>query len=182
MYELFGDIDGVLIYMDDVIVFGKSESEHDDTLKTVLDRIKAAGLKLNKKKCEFKKQSLEFLGHYISHKGVSVSSDKIDAIKRLKPPKTVQELRRILGMFNFVTKFVKNAQSNLSPINELLKKDSSWCWETSQQSAFENMKKELCAAPALSYFDPNKHMIVSALIKRKHLKRVNYCRGLSIYK
>ena len=123
MYELLGDIDGVLIYMDDVIVFGKSESEHDDTLKTVLDRIKAAGLKLNKKKCEFKKQSLEFLGHNISYKGVSVSSDKIDAIKRLKPPKTVQELRRILGMFNFVTKFVKNAQSNLSPLNELLKKD-----------------------------------------------------------
>ena len=119
MYELLGDIDGVLIYMDDVIVFGKSESEHDDTLKTVLDRIKAAGLKLNKK-CEFKKQSLEFLGHNISHKGVSVSSDKIDAIKRLKSPKTVQEQPRILGMFNFVTKFVKNAQSNLSPLNQLL--------------------------------------------------------------
>ena len=187
MYELLGDIGGVLIYMDDVIVFGKSESEHDDTLKTVLDRIKAAGLKLNKKKCEFKKQSLEFLGHNISYKGVSVSSDKIDAIKRLNPPKTVQELRRILGMFNFVTKFVKNAQSNLSPLNELLKKDSSWCWETSQQSAFENMKKELCAAPALSYFDPNKPMIVSAdsssyaiggVLLQKHgkvLRTVAYC-------
>ena len=181
MYELFGDIDGVLICMDDVIVFGKSESEHDDTLKTVLDRIKAAGLKLNKKSVNSKSNHLSSWDIIFLIKGVSVSSDKIDAIKRLKPPKTVQELRRILGMFNFVTKFVKNAQSNLSPINELLKKDSSWCWETSQQSAFENMKKELCAAPALSYFDPNKPMIVSALIKRKHRKRVNYCRGLSIY-
>ena len=61
MYELLGDIDGVLIYMDNAIIFGKSESEHDDTLKTVLDRIKAAGLKLNKKKCEIKKQSLGLL-------------------------------------------------------------------------------------------------------------------------
>ena len=68
MYELLGDVDGVLIYMDDVIVFEKSESEHDDTLKTIVDRIKAAGLKLNKKKCEFEKQSLEFLGQNISHK------------------------------------------------------------------------------------------------------------------
>ena len=90
-------------------------------------------------------------------------------------------------MYNFVTKIAKNAQSNLSPLNELLKKDSSWCWEISQQRAFENMKKELYTVPVLLYFDPNRPMIVSAdsssyaiggVLLQKHgkvLRIVAYC-------
>ena len=68
MYELLDGLEGVLIYMDDVIVYGKSLEEHNRILKQVLGRIKESGLKLNKEKCQFVKDSLEFLGHFISDK------------------------------------------------------------------------------------------------------------------
>jgi len=192
MCELLHGIDGVLIYMDDVIIFGKSEEEHDCVLKEVLGRIKSSGLKLNKEKCEFKKEKLEFLGHVISSEGITASPEKIEALLKLKEPENVTELRRVLGLFNFVTKFVYKAQINLSPLNELLKKDTVWEWGEPQQQAFQNMKNSLTMAPALAYFEGNRDIIVSAdsssyalgavLLQRhdKILRPVAYCsRSLS---
>lgn len=162
MFELLGDVSGVLIYMDDVIVYGSSEEQHNNTLKIVLDRIKRCGLKLNKAKCEFNKREIEFLGHKISDKGIFPSPDKIKAVQKLKSPENINELRRVLGLFNFVTKFVHNAQINLSPLNELLKKENGWRWDSMQEDAFNKMKVLLTTAPALAYFEPCKEIIVSA--------------------
>lgn len=162
MCELLHDIDNVLIYMDDVIVFGNSSESHDNTLKIVLERIKVSGLRLNKEKCEFKKERIEFLGHIISNDGISISPDKIEAIKNLKQPKSVSELRRVLGLVNFVTKFIPNAQMGLHPLNELLKKDNDFLWDVSHAQAFSRIKTVLSSAPALAYFDPSKPITVSA--------------------
>ena len=162
MWELLGDLEGILIYMDDVIVFGMNQTEHDSRLKEVLEKIMNAGLKLNKEKCEFSRSKLEFLGNIISSEGISVSPDKVEAVKKLKIPNNVHELRRMLGLFNFVTKFFHNAQINLSPLNNLLKKENCWQWGYSQQKAFDEIKKSLSTAPALAYFEENKEIVVSA--------------------
>ena len=71
-------------------------------------------------------------------------------------------MRWVLGLFNFVTKFVHNAQVNLSPLNYLLKKENCWQWGDAQQKAFDEMKKSLSTAPALAYFEENKEIVVSA--------------------
>ena len=108
--------------MDDVVVFGENQEEHDRNLQEVINRIKEAGLKLNKDKCAFSEKSIEFLGHKISKDGIRISPEKITAIMDLNAPKDVTELRRILGMINYLTKFLPRAQEILHPLNNLLKK------------------------------------------------------------
>ena len=161
MFELLKDIEGVLIYMDDVIVFGNSKESHDEALKTVLNRIKIFGLKLNKDKCMFNKRKLEFLGHVISDVGVHISPSKIEAVKRLKIPKNSRDLRRILGMLNFLTRFIPNAQVDLSPLNNLLNKNIAWVGGPSQQQALDKIKSIVSSSPVLAYFDPTKPIAVS---------------------
>ena len=108
--------------MDDVIVFGRNQCAHDKNLNDVMNRIKNSGLKLNRDKCEFSQNKVKFLGHIISKNGIELNLNEIEAINNLKIPTNVHELRRVLGLFNFVTKFIPKAQENLSPMNELLKK------------------------------------------------------------
>ena len=130
--------------------------------RDVLNRVRNAGLKLNKEKCQFNQTKLEFLGHIIAENGIEISPNKIYAILKLKTLGNVSELRRVLGLVNFVTKFIPNAQTNLTPLNELLKKGVCWQWSNDRQRAFNEIKQSLCRAPALAYFDPNKDTLVSA--------------------
>ena len=162
MNELLGDLEGVLIYMDDILIYAESEEKHDLILGSVFKILLESGLKLNKDKCVFKTESVKFLGHTISKDGISIDPSKIRAIEQLSPPKNLKELQRFLGMVNFLTKFVPKAQITLSPLNELLKKNTAYIWDHAQQSAFEAIKHRLCNAPLLGYFDPSKPTIVSA--------------------
>ena len=127
------------------------------------------------------------MGLNITENGIEISPNTIDAILKLKTPGNVSELSRVLGLVNFVTKFIPNAQATLTPLNELLKKGVCWQWSNNQQRAFDEIKLSLCRAPALAYFDPNKDIIVSAdssgyamggvLLQRhgKILRPVAYC-------
>ena len=108
-----------------------------------MNRIKIAGLKFNRDKCEFSQNKVEFLGHIISKNEIKLNPNKIEAINNLKIPTNVHELRRVLGLFNFVTKFIPKAQENLSPMDELLKKGICWRWDKAQQQAFDYMKRAL---------------------------------------
>ena len=92
--ELLAGIDGVLVYMDDVVVYGRSKAEHENTLREVFDRVRNAGLKLNKEKWQFNQTELEFLGHIITENGIEISPNKIDAILKLVTPDYVSEFRK----------------------------------------------------------------------------------------
>ena len=83
----------VLCLMDDVLIFGKDQTEHDIRLSTALEKIQAAGVTLNKEKCEFNKTSLTFLGHTIDEKGISPDPQKTSAISKMASPKSTTELR-----------------------------------------------------------------------------------------
>jgi len=86
--------------MDDILIFGKDQAEHDARLEAALTRIEAAGATLNSQKCEFGKRSLKFLGHLIDETGIRADPDKTTAVTEMSPPATVPELRRFLGMVN----------------------------------------------------------------------------------
>lgn len=187
MCELLEGIEGVLIYMDDVLVFGKTVEEHNRNLKEVLERIKNSGLKLNKDKCDFNKTQINFLGHIISNRGIKICPEKTAAISALKTPSSSKELKRFLGMVNFVSRFIPNVQNNLAPLNELLRKDVVWCWGEPQDVAFKTIKESLCNAATLSYFNPKNEIVVSAdsssyalggvLLQRENdtLRPIAYC-------
>ena len=101
MMELLDGLQGVVVYLDDIVVFGSSVAEHDQNLEKVIKAIRKAGLKLNEDKCKFSQNAIEFLGHIVSDEGVKISPEKVKAVVEFTRPTNVQELRRFLGMVNF---------------------------------------------------------------------------------
>ncbi|BHF83110.1 hypothetical protein SprV_0802625200 [Sparganum proliferum] len=69
-----------LIYLDDVIVFGKTIAQHNDNLRAVLLALREAGLTLNPQKCQFLREKVNYLGHEVSPSGIKVSAEKAGAI------------------------------------------------------------------------------------------------------
>ena len=161
MEELLEGLPGVIIYMDDTVVFGDA-STHDERLEAVIRRVHESGLKLNKKKCEFRKSEIKFLGMKISKNGISVDDEKLQAIQQLQPPKDVTELRSLLGVINFLCRFVPHVQERLRPLNDLLKKDTAWIWTSQQQQALDDVKAAVTSAPVLAFYDPARPTVVSA--------------------
>jgi len=98
MFETFDGLPGVITYVDDILVFGKTLKEHHDNLVRVLEKIKAVGLTLNIKKSEF-------LGHLISNQGIAPDMKKIEAIINMKSPESKMDLQRFLGMVEYLAKY-----------------------------------------------------------------------------
>ena len=162
MTELLTDLEGVICSMDDVLVYGKDDASHDERLRKVMERIRQSGLKLNRAKCSFKKPEVTFLGHVITGQGIRISPAKVEAVQKLSAPKDVTELRKVLGMITYLTKFMPHAQDVLQPLNVLLQSDVTWTWDKAQENAFQTAKKLLSEAPVLAYFDVEKPTVVSA--------------------
>ena len=115
-----------MVYLDDVIIFSKSEEEHAEHLRKVLKSFEAAGLTIKESKCDFAKSSLDLLGFVISERGISAQPDKTAAIANLAPPTDVTELRRFLGMTGYYRTLVAGYAEIVTPLTSLLKKATVW--------------------------------------------------------
>lgn len=104
-----------LVYLDDVIIFSKSEEEHLKHLNYVLKLIGEAGFLLKPQKCQLFKKKLKFLGHVVSEHGVQPDPDKVKAIMAVQPPKNVKELQKVLGLFGYYRRFVKKFSEKVAP-------------------------------------------------------------------
>ena len=162
MESILRDIDGVEEYMDDILVHADCQEKHDKILGLVLERLAKVGLKLNKEKCEFNKEEINFLGHTFNKDGVKPDSTKLEAIQNMEDPKDVSELRRWLGMVNYLGRFVPDLSETLHPLNDLLHKDSQWLWGQPQITAMKKVKALLSEAPTLAYYDAKKRTVISA--------------------
>ena len=120
MSDLLASEEGVFCHMDSVIIFRKNHQEHDARLHSVLQKILAAGVTLNKDKCEFFKDSLQFLGHMIDKCGISPDLSKTAAILKMETLKTLNQLRRFMGMVNQLGKFSPQISDLSQPLCELL--------------------------------------------------------------
>uniref|UniRef100_A0A669BGT0 Gypsy retrotransposon integrase-like protein 1 n=1 Tax=Oreochromis niloticus TaxID=8128 RepID=A0A669BGT0_ORENI len=162
MSTLLKGLEGTVVVMDDILVFGANKEEHDRRLDAVLQTIKASGLKLNRSKCHFGKNELQFFGHIISADGVKPDDGKVEAIARMPSPTNVEQLRQVLGLINYVGKFLPGLSTVLHPLSNLLKKETIWVWGEPQEQAFNKAKAMLVAAPALCYYDAGRPTVVSA--------------------
>ena len=153
---------GVVCLMDDTLVFGRSQEEHDRRLLATLKRIQAAGLTLNKEKCIFSSTRLKFLGHTIDKDGISANPDKTAAILDLQPPKDVSGLRRFMGMVTQFGKFSPNVAQLSQPLRSLLSNKHAWCWGPAQQESFSHLKTKLVKPTLLTYYNLEADRKVSA--------------------
>lgn len=149
----------VLVFFDDILIYSKDEQEHSDHLQLVLGKLVDHCLYANRKKCEFGKNSIGYLGHVISEQGVDVDQDKVTAILEWPLPTNLRELRGFLGMTGYYRKFVAHYAHIAQPLTEQLRKDN-YGWNEAATAAFELLKSALTKAPVLRMPDFQKLFIV----------------------
>ena len=162
MGTILEGLEGVSGLIDDTLVHGKDESEHDDRLARVLERIRSVGGTLNQGKCEFKKSEVKFLGQKVSSEGVQADPEKTRAIRNMETPRTVSDLRRFLGMVNQLGKFSPSISELTQPLRELLSTRREWLWGPEQDRAFSNVKEELSKPTTLVLYNPEAELKISA--------------------
>ncbi|KAK1647388.1 hypothetical protein QYE76_065193 [Lolium multiflorum] len=118
----------IVVYIDDILIYSKTEDEHDEHLRLVLTKLREHRLYAKFSKCEFWLKELIFLGHVISEKGVAVIPDKVQAVLDWKTPKSAKEIRSFLGLAGYYRRFIENFSKIAKPMTDLLKKDKKFEW------------------------------------------------------
>ncbi|XP_028407548.1 uncharacterized protein K02A2.6-like [Dendronephthya gigantea] len=144
------------VIVDDILVWGTTEAEHDESLIKVLDRIREINLKLKWDKCKFKVKEVGYVGHLLTGEGLKPDPEKIRAIVEMKTPENVKDLQRFLGMVRYLSKFVPRLSELALPLQILTHVDTPWAWDGVHQRAFDNLKSAISSAPALPFYDVSK--------------------------
>ncbi|TNN04924.1 Retrovirus-related Pol polyprotein from transposon 17.6, partial [Schistosoma japonicum] len=142
-----------LIYLDDIIVHGRTIEQYMENLRIFLDRIRAIGLRLRPNKCQFLKQSVTFLGHYITSQGVQTDCSKLQAVQSWPTPTSAAEVKSFKKLASYYRRFVANFAGIAAPLHGLTEKGRKFLWTAECQSAFEELKAKLAAAPILGFPD-----------------------------
>ena len=160
MEHIIEGIPNVKARLDDILLTGPNDEVHMSTLKTVLERLEKAGVRLNLNKCKFMVPEVVFCGRVITATGTKPVPGKADAIKNAPTPKNVTELRSFLGMLNFHHADLPNISSVLEPLRSLLRKEVTWKWGSKQKQAFEEAKNMLSSEKFLVHYDSEKELIL----------------------
>ena len=143
-----------LIYLDDIIVFGKSFTEHLHRLEAVFQCLNKAGLKLKPEKCYFARNEVQYLGHIVTADGIKPNPSKTEAVSSYPVPMNVRELRQFLGLTNYYRRFVEGYSKIAEPLHQLTRKTSKgYVWTPNCQNAFDELKYRLTTPPILAYPD-----------------------------
>ena len=138
-----------LVYLDDIIIFGRDFESALENLRHVFDRLRRAGLKLKAKKCKLFQKTVKFLGHVVSKKGVQCDPEKVECVQNWKVPECMIEVRSFLGLASYYRRFIP--QYAADPLTRLTEKGRKFTWNDQCQQAFETLKQKLVTAPVLAY-------------------------------
>ena len=141
-----------MTYLDDIIIFSQDELHHLEHLEIVFSRLREAGLKMKRSKCDFFKSEIHYLGHLISPEGISPLPNKLDSIRHMPVPNSAKEIKQFLGLTGYYRKFVPRFADISRPLTTLTKKDVKFEWTSACQKSF----KLLCGEPILKYADTSK--------------------------
>ena len=139
-----------LVYLDNILIFGKDYQEYLRNFELVLQRLRAAGLKLKPSKAKVLQKSIQFLGHVVSREGLSVCTDKIAVIQSWPYPKNLKELRGFLGLTGYYRQFIRGYSKLAAPLTDMLKKNKRVQHSPEAQVAFDAMKLALVSTPVLA--------------------------------
>src|SRR3978361_1159279 len=140
-----------LVYLDDVMVMGRSFEEHLANLGEVFKRIRNAHLRLNPKKCSLFQKKVEFLGHVVSPEGIHTDQRKIQAVRDWPRPQDKHELRSFLGLCTYYRRFVEGFANVAAPLHKLTEDKATYNWSGECDVAFRRLKSALCSSPVLAY-------------------------------
>ena len=142
------------------MIYGKTSEEHDENLRKFFDRCLETGIKLNKDKLDIGLQEVTFMGHRITKDGLRVDPAKVSAISEMQPLTNISELRRFMGMANYLARFVPHLTDTMQPLHNLLKNDVPYVWSNTQQTSFDAVKVILSEAPVLAFYNSDKELVL----------------------
>ena len=151
---------------DDTLVFGVGDTDaearahHDRKLRALFDRVRKLGIRPNKRKLQLGRDSVRYMGHIISRRGVAPDPEKVKAITEMPKPQDAKAVMRFLGMANYLLRFVPSIAELTAPLRDASRKAGDLVWSSAQQTAFEKIKRMLAEAPTLSFFDPRKEVTI----------------------
>jgi hypothetical protein len=146
----------VVVFIDDILVYSKSEDEHTKHLHTVLQRLRDHRLYAKFSKCDFWLREIKFLGHTISQDGIAVYPERVQEVMDWKPPTTVQQIRSFLGLARHYRRFIPDFSRIAKPMTELLNKGVKFDWSQKCEDAFHALRRHLTTAPVLAQPDNTK--------------------------
>ncbi|KAL1447833.1 hypothetical protein WDU94_013915, partial [Cyamophila willieti] len=159
--QIIKGIPGVAAFFDDIVITGKTETEHLNRLRQVLNKLKECNLTLSNTKCQLFRNKVEFLGYELGELGCSIPENKLKALNEIPIPKDVTQVKSFLGFVNYYSKFLPNMSTVLSPLYELLKKNTKFVWSEKQNMAFQKVKQMLLSTNVLTHYDPSLDIVVS---------------------
>jgi hypothetical protein len=139
----------VVVFIDDILIYSKCESEHEEHLRLVLQKLRDNQLYAKYSKCEFWIDEVPFLGHIISNGGLSVDPAKVKEVMAWSVPTTVTEIRSFLGLAGYCQRFIKGFSKIAKPMTSLLEKGREFKWDEKCQDNFDQLKKRLMSPPVL---------------------------------
>ena len=167
MSGLMETLEYVRTYLDDLLIITRSSfDDHLTKMSEVLSRLRKAGLRINAAKSFFAEAEIEYLGYVLTREGIKPQPEKISAILAIKPPNTVKELRKFLGMVQYYRDLWEKRSHLLAPLTDLVgecgvtkatrknkTKKKPWYWDSSHQEAFDAIKQQLAREVMLAYPD-----------------------------
>ena len=149
-----------LVYLDDVIIVGKTFQDHMHNLREVFRRLREAGLTLKPTKCNFCSVQVEFLGHIVSADEVRTDPSKTEKVAQWPVPTNRKEIQQFLGLANYYRRFVKDFTTIAKPLHSLTEKTAKFEWTSKCQTAFEELRHRLITAPVLAFPDYEREFIL----------------------
>jgi transposase InsO family protein len=152
----------VTAYIDDILIYSNSLSEHRKHVRLVLERLRDAGLQCDIRKCKFHANEVTYLGLIVTREGIKMDPTKVEAIMSWESPENVHDVRSFLGFANFYRRFIKNFSKIVRPLVNLTKKGINFSWNVECERAFNDLKKRFTTAPILAHFDPDLECVLEA--------------------
>ena len=149
-----------LVYLDDVIVMGRTFEEHLRNLAAVFDRLQEANLKLQPQKCIFAKKQVSFLGHIVSPAGIAADPEKTAKVANWPLPQTSREVQQFLGLASYYRRFIKDFAKITKPLHRLTERTSTFKWSQECTQSFEELRARLVSSPVLVFPDYRKPFIL----------------------
>src|SRR6185295_8733487 len=146
----------VVVFIDDILIYSKSEAKHEQHLRIVLQRLRDHKLYAKFSKCEFWLDTVKFLGHTISNEGISVDPSLVQEVMDWKPPTSVHQIRSFLGLAGYYRRFIPDFSRIAKPMTKLLKKGVKYNWDAKCDEAFHTLRAHLTTAPVLAQPDNSK--------------------------
>jgi hypothetical protein len=147
----------VVVFIDDILIFSKTEEEHERHLRMVLEKLRSNQLYAKFSKCEFWLTEVAILGHVISARGISVDPSKVKDVLNWMPSMNALEIQSFLGLASYYHRIIKDFSKIAKPMTRLLEKNKDFDWMEECQVSFEELKKRLTLAPVLILPDITKN-------------------------